>query len=140
LSIEERERYRVILRARLQELAASDQDRVSIAVERSTDLADELERSVARDMALNNLARRFSEIRLVEAALDRITDGTYGICSGCDAEISKKRMAARPGTGLCITCQEAEEQTNNGPSQPFETSDSAIPLEDRHLRSKAYRF
>ncbi|MDQ0633746.1 DnaK suppressor protein [Arthrobacter pascens] len=38
----------------------------------------------------------------VEAALARIADGTYGICSVCGEPISEGRLEARPWTSFCI--------------------------------------
>jgi RNA polymerase-binding transcription factor DksA len=45
--------------------------------------------------------------RLVEAALDRIADGTtYGHCLRRDEEISMKRFRAMPHADFCATCEE----------------------------------
>lgn len=46
----------------------------------------------------------------IEKALDRIADGTFGICEGCDEPISLKRLEARPVTTLCIRCKEEQER------------------------------
>ncbi|HMO36300.1 MAG TPA: TraR/DksA family transcriptional regulator [Gemmatales bacterium] len=40
----------------------------------------------------------------VEAALDRIKQGTYGLCSECKAEIGIERMKALPYARRCISC------------------------------------
>jgi DnaK suppressor protein len=70
---------------------------------------DELGLAGARDLAIETLSKRFTQLRLVEAALDRVTDGTYGLCLRCDEEIGTKRLAALPNAGLCITCQQDED-------------------------------
>jgi DnaK suppressor protein len=49
----------------------------------------------------------------VEEALLRIKEGTYGICSDCGAQISLKRLEARPTAELCIECKEAAERREN---------------------------
>jgi RNA polymerase-binding transcription factor DksA len=41
----------------------------------------------------------------IEAALQRIEDGTYGICEGCGKPIDEGRLAAIPWTRLCIDDQ-----------------------------------
>ena len=46
----------------------------------------------------------------IEKALERIADGTFGICEQCDEEISVKRLEARPVTTLCIRCKEEQEK------------------------------
>jgi RNA polymerase-binding protein DksA len=42
----------------------------------------------------------------VDAALDRISKGTYGRCESCGAEIPPERMDARPVARLCLDCQQ----------------------------------
>lgn len=44
------------------------------------------------------------EIAAVRAALKRIDLGTYGICTGCGAEIGEHRLDALPTATLCIDC------------------------------------
>jgi len=44
-------------------------------------------------------------LRDIEAALQRIEDGTYGICKYCKQPIGKKRMQARPVASACIPCK-----------------------------------
>ncbi len=49
----------------------------------------------------------------IREAINRIENGTYGICEECGEDISKQRLKARPVTTLCIECktvQEAEEK------------------------------
>jgi RNA polymerase-binding protein DksA len=49
------------------------------------------------------------EIASVKRALERIRDGSYGICVRCGSEIAPARLAARPEAALCIAC------ARNGP-------------------------
>lgn len=44
------------------------------------------------------------EIRMIEAALDRIRQGSYGICASCGDEIDQKRLDAVPAAPLCRGC------------------------------------
>jgi len=44
------------------------------------------------------------EIRRIEAALDRIRQGTYGTCVNCGDPIDEKRLDAVPATPLCADC------------------------------------
>jgi RNA polymerase-binding transcription factor len=44
------------------------------------------------------------EIQRIELALTRISDGTYGICAGCGANIDPKRLKALPTATRCIAC------------------------------------
>jgi DnaK suppressor protein len=49
-------------------------------------------------------------LELIDSALSRITDGTFGECEHCGQEIGTKRLAAIPWSGYCITCQELLEE------------------------------
>lgn len=40
----------------------------------------------------------------IDAALQRIGEGTYGTCTSCGREISSERLEARPWAALCIDC------------------------------------
>lgn len=45
----------------------------------------------------------------IDAALQRIDDGTYGTCTNCGKQIPPERLEARPWATLCIDCQRALE-------------------------------
>jgi RNA polymerase-binding protein DksA len=59
--------------------------------EYTTNLAEE-------DMLEKNL-------RDIDAALERIKKGTYGICKHCGKEIDPRRLIAQPTAGSCIECK-----------------------------------
>ena len=44
------------------------------------------------------------EIRMIEAALDRIANGSYGTCTNCGEPIAEARLDALPATPLCADC------------------------------------
>lgn len=43
-------------------------------------------------------------------ALERIEDGTYGICESCGNPIGKMRLQAFPRATLCMTCKQKQER------------------------------
>ncbi|MFD7155587.1 TraR/DksA family transcriptional regulator [Kribbella sp. NPDC059898] len=43
----------------------------------------------------------------IEAALDRLTDGTYGLCERCGQPIAPARLEARPTARTCIDCAQS---------------------------------
>ena len=45
-------------------------------------------------------------LRAIEAALARIDDGSYGVCTMCGQVISLARLKAVPWTSVCIACKE----------------------------------
>jgi DnaK suppressor protein len=73
------------------------------------DPLDETIERLGREWIAAGLSRRTSTIRAIKAALQRIADGSFGICSSCGEEISPKRIKAIPWAALCVRCQEAKE-------------------------------
>ena len=57
-------------------------------------------RIIERDAALRG------EVRL---AVERIKDGSYGVCDSCGQQIESERLDAMPVTSLCIECKRREE-------------------------------
>jgi DnaK suppressor protein len=41
----------------------------------------------------------------IDAALDRIADGTYGRCAVCGTDIPIERLEIRPSAAGCVACQ-----------------------------------
>lgn len=58
-----------------------------------------------RNFLLRIKDRERKLIQKVKEALERIDDGTFGICESCGKPISEKRLMARPVTTLCIECK-----------------------------------
>ena len=46
----------------------------------------------------------------IEAALERIDDGSYGVCAHCEASIAPGRLEIIPYATLCIDCQQKQNQ------------------------------
>ena len=64
-----------------------------------------------RNFLLRIKDRERKLILKVKEALDRIDNGSFGICESCGRPISEKRLRARPVTTLCIECKtEREDQ------------------------------
>jgi len=49
-------------------------------------------------------------LQAIDAALQRIEDGTYGICQSCGEPIAPERLEALPWTTRCIDCKRREER------------------------------
>lgn len=50
------------------------------------------------------------ELARIVQALQKIEDGTYGICMDCGQPISERRLSSYPNAARCISCQEAFEE------------------------------
>jgi DnaK suppressor protein len=46
----------------------------------------------------------------IDEAIQRLDDGTYGICDSCGETIGEGRLRARPVTVLCINCKTEQEE------------------------------
>ncbi|PWU24622.1 MAG: hypothetical protein C5B48_05445 [Candidatus Rokuibacteriota bacterium] len=46
----------------------------------------------------------------IDAAIQRIDGGIYGVCTRCGQPIAPERLHARPWASLCIACQRDEER------------------------------
>lgn len=67
--------------------------------------------SEERDREINYLLtdRDRSKLTSIDQALERIEQGTYGICESCEGEITPERLRAMPFTRLCVQCQSERE-------------------------------
>ncbi|MGZ0152322.1 TraR/DksA family transcriptional regulator [Kribbella sp. WER1] len=45
-------------------------------------------------------------LKEIDAAVERVSDGTYGVCSGCDARIPVGRLEILPYVRYCVRCQQ----------------------------------
>ncbi len=107
------EYFRQILLQRLQALleeAGKTVDDLNEAKVRFPDPTDGASAEFDRDFLLRIRDRERKLIKKVQEALERIENGTYGICESCGAEISEKRLMARPVTTLCIKCKTRQEE------------------------------
>jgi DnaK suppressor protein len=48
-------------------------------------------------------------LREIIDAQDRLTGGSYGVCTDCGKEIDAKRLLANPGATTCVFCQRSAE-------------------------------
>ncbi len=56
----------------------------------------------------NRMAMK-TRLRLIRAALTRLTEGEYGDCMGCGEEMHFSRLKARPESLFCVACQTLRE-------------------------------
>lgn len=70
-----------------------------------SDIGDISSNTYNRDVLLNLSENQRQKVRDIDAALDRIDKGEYGICLRCEEEIDPRRMAVRPFSRYCIDCK-----------------------------------
>jgi DnaK suppressor protein len=62
-----------------------------------------------RNATLRIRDRERKLINKIDEALERIADGSYGVCEECGEDIGAERLRARPVTTLCIECKNEQE-------------------------------
>ena len=62
-----------------------------------------------QDVTLNLLEGEHEELRAIDLAVGRITEGNYGMCDDCGKKIPKARLDAIPYAGLCVKCKREKE-------------------------------
>ena len=70
------------------------------------DAADLAVASYQREMLFSQGTSQHLQLQMIQQALDRIDEETFGECQNCGKEIGKKRLEALPWTPYCIECQE----------------------------------
>ncbi|HKG21506.1 MAG TPA: TraR/DksA C4-type zinc finger protein [Blastocatellia bacterium] len=56
------------------------------------------------DISAELVELKSRRVEQVDSALQRIDDGTYGVCENCDKEIPARRLDADPAVIYCIDC------------------------------------
>ena len=74
------------------------------------DIADKAANSYTKEFLFHQSHNDRQLLQLVEEALERIREGSYGECVNCGNELNAKRLEAVPWTRYCINCQEKVEQ------------------------------
>jgi DnaK suppressor protein len=69
------------------------------------DLLDRAATEHERAVELTIRQRDSQEIKAIEAALQRIEKGQFGICIHCGEEIAQKRLLLSPMSRLCTSCK-----------------------------------
>ena len=112
LSKKKKEYFRMWLTARLNESLGKARETlvdISDPKDRPGDEIDQAAFCSETGFALRIRDREAKLIKKIEDALQRLEDGTFGICEECGEEIPLKRLMARPVTTLCIACKKEQE-------------------------------
>jgi DnaK suppressor protein len=100
------QRQQELLRA----VSRNEQDGRSADEEATQDIADKAINSYTKEFLFHQSNNDRNLLRMVDEALSRIREGTFGECIVCGSEINAKRIEAVPWTRYCIACQEKIEQ------------------------------
>jgi len=112
------EYFRGVLLEEMRVLLEDAEKTVSGMTAETTNFPDPNDRATQesdRSFELRIRDRERKLINKIKEALERIDEGTFGICDVCGEEISEARLKARPVTTLCIDCKMEQEQKEKLP-------------------------
>lgn len=78
-------------------------------LESAMDVGDQAVMDLERELGISLLEMQNRKRQMIDEALARLDDGTYGVCAECGVEISEKRLEAVPFAKLCVACQSRQE-------------------------------
>ena len=78
------------------------------------DLYDVASAQTEIHVELEGMKRNRGQILMIDKALARINDGTYGYCEMTGEKIGLRRLAIQPTATLCVEAQELLERTERG--------------------------
>jgi DnaK suppressor protein len=106
--------YRKQLLAKQEEIrrmvARSEQDGREADIEITQDLADRAANSYTKEFLFHQSNDNRRILQLIQDALRRADDGSYGFCVECQQDVQTKRLEAVPWARHCIECQEKQEK------------------------------
>ncbi len=88
----------------------TEQDGRTADEDSAQDIADRAASSYTKEFLFHQSNNDRQLLQMVEGALSRIREGSFGECISCGKEINPKRLEAVPWTRHCIECQEKLEQ------------------------------
>jgi DnaK suppressor protein len=112
LSESQLEFFKKLLNEKLEELLSEVNKTVSGMSDDMENIPDPSDRATLesdRSFTLRIRDRERKLIGKIKDALERIEQGTYGVCELCEEDISEGRLKARPVTTLCIECKKKQE-------------------------------
>jgi len=122
------EDFRRLLVARRQELTGNFEDTKFDTLARMGRVAEEDQAQISYEefIPLQRNSMDYQALRQVNAALERIHSGEFGICAHCDEPISEKRLRAIPWGKYCVLCQDkvGSRAVDNDEEESTEASES----------------
>src|ERR1044071_7132408 len=96
--------------ARRKSVSRTEEDGRIADQDQTQDIADRAASSYTKEFLFSQSNNERQLLNMVETALQRIREGSFGECVSCGNEINPKRLEAVPWTRYCIECQEKKEK------------------------------
>ncbi|MDR2405599.1 MAG: RNA polymerase-binding protein DksA [Deltaproteobacteria bacterium] len=107
------DKFKLLLLDQRQEIIDNAEATVNSMLSQAENYPDPTDRASMETDRSFNLRLRERErhlLKKIDDAIDRINNGTFGICEHCGDEISQPRLEARPVSTLCIRCKTIQEE------------------------------
>lgn len=114
--------FRVLLNERLLALTNNATSRLGELVDQREPLSDQTDMATEesdRDLVLRMHDHETRLIVELRAALRRVNDNEYGVCTECGDDIAERRLLARPVAMYCIDCMTELERGPRGSAAPL---------------------
>jgi DnaK suppressor protein len=115
----------------LEFLKRLDDEAHTLDPDSAQDVADRSVLGMSKESLFEQTSQQRIVLRMVDGALGRISDGSFGVCVSCGDDISARRLEALPWTQFCLRCQEVQEdEGRHGPGHASLLT-TAIKREER---------
>ena len=114
MNAREKERFKKMLLKKKEEIinilseAYSEGKEIDAGI--SQDVADKAESSYTKEFLFSLTDTERKRLFMIDEAIKRIEDNSYGLCQMCQNNIDQKRLVVVPWAPNCIKCQEKEEK------------------------------
>ncbi|MCI0390416.1 MAG: TraR/DksA C4-type zinc finger protein [Acidobacteria bacterium] len=108
LLLDERDKLKQVILGRTELPASFNSDG-------ALDSADSSVREHSMDLEGSLMSMKSDRLEQINAALQRIERGVYGICAKCGKEIDPRRLDAEPAAMTCMDCLSVKEQSFSAP-------------------------
>jgi DnaK suppressor protein len=94
----------------IMELLRDNEDYSGLSDESMGDLVDQAYKMAEKDLIFGMSQNEKATLEMIDAALERIAGGTFGVCAACGQGIEAKRLEIIPYAIKCIKCKTVEEK------------------------------
>jgi DnaK suppressor protein len=109
----------------LNEFRRTEDDLELMAEDRESELEERAQEERSARLLARIDDRTLRAVEEIDAALQRLSEGTYGICESCSETITLGRLQTLPATRYCKACAERKE------NEPVPGAEETTPLKGR---------
>lgn len=91
----------------MDELGVTESGDLKADVDYGDGFADAAAATAERTEVLVLVESLKSQLQSIDAAMERIAEGTYGVCANCGNDIPPARLEFRPSSIYCVDCKSA---------------------------------